>query len=294
MTLLGKILAVMVTLFALVWMFFNVQSYVARTNWKAEADKYRERADKALKAREDDYRAGQADKDALAKALDKTRKEVSDRDDRLKTLSDENTKLDANVKAMATTLDQTKQAKDQTDANLAATIAEGTRLRAQYDAAQDRLVLLVVAKEKAEADRLQAQIERNTAQGRAEQLAKTVEDLGGQVASLKRNGGKLDPVTDSIGGRPAVVPEGLRGTVTAVNEPYVSLSVGLDAGLTVGSTLSIYRLAGGGKYLGQVVVSNVYPKEAVATFRPATGRDPTRLAADERPKVGDEVSKLGQ
>ena len=41
MTWLGKILTIVIFLGALVWAFLTVQTYVLRTNWKVERDKYK-------------------------------------------------------------------------------------------------------------------------------------------------------------------------------------------------------------------------------------------------------------
>src|SRR5688572_9285963 len=65
MTWIGKILTILVMVAALIWMFLNVQTYVTRTNWYAEAKKYREGYNTAIAAREADYRAGQTEIDSM-------------------------------------------------------------------------------------------------------------------------------------------------------------------------------------------------------------------------------------
>ena len=44
MTPLGKMLAIFVFLLALVWAWLTVNTFVSRTNWKAEADKFQKQA----------------------------------------------------------------------------------------------------------------------------------------------------------------------------------------------------------------------------------------------------------
>ncbi len=89
------------------------------------------------------------------------------------------------------------------------------------------------------------------------------------------------------------LPDSIRGTVTAYKDGYVSLSIGIDAGLTPGATLDIWREEGM-QWLGSVVVERVYPKEAVATFKPADSRRAiSKLIAKELPVKGDIVGKLG-
>ena len=80
--------------------------------------------------------------------------------------------------------------------------------------------------------------------------------------------------------------------VTDVAGDLVSLSIGIDAGLSVGTTLDIYRHEGGGRYLGTVKVTsalNLFPKNAIVTFIPARNVPFDRLRPEELPKKGDEV-----
>jgi hypothetical protein len=84
----------------------------------------------------------------------------------------------------------------------------------------------------------------------------------------------------------------LRGEVTHVSGDFVTLSIGIDAGLGVGSVLDIYRLDGGGRYLGTVKITsalNLFPKQAIATFTPARNVPLDRLRAEDMPRRGDEV-----
>ena len=88
------------------------------------------------------------------------------------------------------------------------------------------------------------------------------------------------------------LPDTIRGTVTAYKDGYVSLSIGIDAGLTPGATLDIWHEEGM-QWLGSVVVDRVYPKEAVATFKPIDSRRAiSKLSPKELPTRGDIVGKL--
>ncbi|HJZ58794.1 MAG TPA: hypothetical protein VKE74_27880, partial [Gemmataceae bacterium] len=82
--------------------------------------------------------------------------------------------------------------------------------------------------------------------------------------------------------------EGTRGTVTGYENGLVVLSIGLDAGVNPGAVLDISRLAEG-RYLGTVVVTDSYPKYAVASFKPVGQKPISRLKPDELPKIGDRV-----
>src|SRR5262249_34473974 len=89
----------------------------------------------------------------------------------------------------------------------------------------------------------------------------------------------------------------LRGQVDQVLGDLVTISVGIDSGIGVGTTLDIYRQEGEGgpKYLGKVKVSsayNLYPKQAVMTFIPARHVPSSQLTAAELPRKGDLVRPL--
>jgi hypothetical protein len=74
---------------------------------------------------------------------------------------------------------------------------------------------------------------------------------------------------------------------------FVHINIGIDAGLEPGSRLDIYRESGGGQYLGTVVVTkSVYPKEAVAEFKPARNVPISQLRPEELPRKGDVVGHV--
>jgi hypothetical protein len=81
--------------------------------------------------------------------------------------------------------------------------------------------------------------------------------------------------------------------VTGYQDGLVVLNIGLDAGLTAGAVLDVYREDGGGQYLGTVVVDRLYPKQAVAVFHPADAKRTIRqLRPEELPKAGDIVGRV--
>jgi len=89
---------------------------------------------------------------------------------------------------------------------------------------------------------------------------------------------------------PAPLPEGLTGKVTDRKDDRVALNIGIDAGLTVGAKMDIWRDdEDDRRYLGTIEIERVYPKEAVAKFTPANGRKLKDLQADELPKAADAV-----
>jgi hypothetical protein len=70
---------------------------------------------------------------------------------------------------------------------------------------------------------------------------------------------------------------------------YALVSLGTDAGLEPGSRLAVYREGKEGRYLGTLVVTKVYPKEAVAEFKPVRAVAVEKLRPAELPRKGDSV-----
>ena len=92
---------------------------------------------------------------------------------------------------------------------------------------------------------------------------------------------------------PPPVLANLRGEVTDVAGDLLTISVGIDSGMAVGTVLDVYRLEGGGKYLGTVKVTsalNLFSKQAIVTFtRPAATSRSTACPSPTCPKKGDLV-----
>lgn len=86
------------------------------------------------------------------------------------------------------------------------------------------------------------------------------------------------------------LPEGLKGSVTDYKDGLVVINIGIDAGLSKGAKLDIYRDDDKDpQYLGTIVIERVYPKEAVAAFKPASGKALKDLKPEELPKKTDTV-----
>lgn len=151
--------------------------------------------------------------------------------------------------------------------NLERAIRELDAVRKRNGQLEDERLRLVLDREKADAARLAAESDNKQLRDRYE--------------------GKGRPAT-LVG-----VADGVRGTITGLDAggaELITLSVGLDAGLTRGVELEVYRPGGRGQRLGTAVVAEVGAKSATARFKPADGRPFSQLSAAERPRVGDVVS----
>ena len=128
----------------------------------------------------------------------------------------------------------------------------------------------------------------------ADENARKIETLAAQVTELRLTGGSgTASVLRSIERQPSPLPDNIRGSVQEVAGDFVRISIGIDAGLEPGSRLDIYRTDGGGQYLGTLVVTrSLYPKEAVAEFKPKRSVPVAQLRPDELPRKGDTVGQV--
>jgi hypothetical protein len=292
MTWLGKILAVLVMVLALVWMWFTASVYVARTNWRDQAVGYKKGFEEARTARESEYRVYLSEKDALARQLKAEQ-------DRAATLAAQVNKAEAdNLANIAKLAVLTKGFTDLNEkatvlqANLDTALARADKLQTRNTELEDERVALIRSKETADREREAAEREARQAQAEKALADRRIEELTDQVADARdgRPGGPLRNL-DRV---PAPVPEGTRGTVLAYENGLIAISLGIDSGVVVGSQLDVYRESNGGRYLGTVVIDRAYAKQAVGTFRPADPRRPVgQLRPEERPKPDDIVGKVG-
>jgi hypothetical protein len=299
MTWLGKILAIVVMLLSLAWMWLTATDYTTRVNWKAQRDAYKKAFEEAVAARSSEHNRHQAEMESLYKTVDSVQKELIARraelDTSLKANKDNKAELDRLTTAVATADIQVQ--KIQTSYNAA--IKELDIVRDRNNKLEADRVELTITREQARRDELAARNEANLQRQIATDRARENDDLRAENAQLRATGGgdATRIVQKSVEKAAPPAPENLRGTVTAYDRAsapdLVEISLGLDAGLTFGSELDIYRLEGGGQHLGTIVVTYVYAKRAVARFKPASGLAIARLRADQLPKVGDVVAPLG-
>jgi hypothetical protein len=185
--------------------------------------------------------------------------------------------LDSNNRAMRLGLERLTTGMTGIDKQVVLLQTNLERARGELDAVRKRngqleeeRLQLLADREKAEAARLVAEIDNK-------QLRDRYEGRGGKPATL------------------VAAPEAPRGTITGLDPAgtdLMTISVGLDVGLTRGTELDVYRAGVGGKHLGTAVVAEVGQKSATARFKPAGGKTFAEVVASERPRVGDVVSKV--
>jgi small-conductance mechanosensitive channel len=287
MTWLGKILAFFVFVGAVASMYLNVQAFVLRTNWKAEADKWRQAYEQIRTARESEYQRFRSTEDVLQRQLSIERRRISELEKSVADLVDRGKRETDAVRELQKLYDEADIKAVQLQASRDALIKEVSSVRMRNEALENDRQRLVIAAEEARREALQARISERAAQFVAEQNAQLVESLREQLRN--RFSGDLRTALDKPA--PPVLPN-LRGEVTAVKDDLVVLSIGYEAGLNVGTELDIYRTQGQPRYLGTVRITsaaNLYPKQAVATFFPARKVSFNRLTPEEKPRPGDLV-----
>ena len=296
MTWLGKILTFVVMIGAVVWAYFTAQAYVTRVNWKTELDRERvarKAADAALLA---EQRRHLAKEDLLARQLADTKSRVTGYEEQIAKFD-----KDAADLAAIRLADQKRQvefdAKQmERGAAVERTLKELATVRARSEFLENRLVALTLETENAKRDATRANNEAKLALTIADENAKKVEDLQARLATARAGGGGAGGTAlRNFDKPPPPVLANLRGEVTDVAGDLVTLSIGIDSGLAVGTTLDIYRTEGGARYLGTVKVTsalNLFPKSAIVSFTPARNVPIDRLRPEELPKKGDEVRPL--
>ena len=295
MTWFGKILAFMVLVLALCWVWLTATVFVTRGNWKKNADDYKTALDQVRDTRAKEYEDSQAKIAELSKQLDAERSASTASANQV---SAWRVVVETNVRDYGTL---TKSINDGDTKSIVlqavvdSSMKEVEAVRRRSNSLEDDRKDLTIALAKAMNDRAQALSEASQARGQNEDLTRRVEALNNQVAELKAAGGGGmfgGPVERSFtrGGPPTL--EGTRGTVTAYQDGLLVISLGYDAGVGPGTVLDVSRYEGGGKFIGTVTVTDAYPKSAVARFNPPYGKPPlARMAADDLPKAGDKVTK---
>jgi hypothetical protein len=298
MTWLGKILAIVVMLMTLAWMWLTAADYSTRVNWKAQREEFKKGFEEARAARESDHRRHQAELAALYKKSESIEKELIASKAERDTLATANKANKAELDRLITAAATADQQVVRLQTSLDATIKELNTVRDRNNKLEVDRQELTITREQALRDRLAALNDAKLQTKIAEDRARENDDLRALNNELKATGGRPEAIVRrSVERAPPPVPENFRGTVTAYDPArapdLVEISLGLDAGLTFGSELDIYRLEGGGQHLGTIIVNNVYAKKAVARFKPASGLPIGRLRADQLPRVGDLVGPLG-
>lgn len=288
MTTLGKILVFVNLAFSFITGALIIMVFVTRTNWKAGYDKLNagitavREENNTLKAQ---MKALLNEKDAAVQAAEGKTKAA---DAQVKLLQDE-------VKAAKDKLGAAQLQVAAANQNNTVAAAELDRRKNEVEAMEkllkDREQKLATAQIEAKNLREQtvkAQIELASALDRNANLVTQNETLARENDKVRGKGpGAAAPGTAAAKNPP---PEDVRGLIkqTDATTGLVTISIGSDAGISVGNTLEAYRTKPQPQYLGTIRIMDVRHHEAVG-----------KLISTQRRgllQVGDEVASniLGQ
>ena len=141
---------------------------------------------------------------------------------------------------------------------------------------------------RAQLDELFAHLDAEVDRAISQRQARLIEELRARLAEEKFAAPKYLPLPPVI---PPLLTPYLRGKVLDVAGDFLTIDIGIDAGLTVGRELELDR-GDGTKTIGTVKVTdtfNLYPKQAVVRFYPSRKVALRDLKPDELPKKGDRV-----
>ncbi len=291
----GKILTFVVLVGSVVWMYFTVQAFVARTNWKKRSDDYEIAYKAAVAARESEYRRNQATEDALKRLLLTEQTKSEDAVKEVAVLKTATAKITAEFTKLQEDYNKADVTATKLQANVDSSLKELDTVRKRTNKLENEAVALVLATEAAKKEEVKAKNAARLALAIADDNAKKVEELALKVNELKATGGggSTAIVLRNIEKPPPPVLANLRGQVTNVAGELLTVSIGIDSGMAVGTVLDVIRLEGGGKYIGTVKVTsalNLFPKQAIVSFTPARRDIPLdRLPIGDLPKAGDQV-----
>jgi len=288
MTWLGKILTFVVLIVSVVWMFFSVQAYATQVKWHTAVNDFKKRLEESENYRKIELARYQANEDAIKRQYDIETKRTAGLQKELAAAQEANKKFILKVEDQQKAINDsdTKSALLQT--NVDGTLKELDASRIRINQLEDKTGDLVFKAEDAKRAMVQAQNDARLARGQAEDLGKKNEELAERLNEYKQGGPGLRQQFDRP---PPPVLSNLRGEVVKVNDSgaLVTLSIGADAGLSVGTVLELSRLSAG-KYLGTVKIIDLEAKQSTAAFTPARSNVRiSQLRPEELPKKGDEV-----
>jgi hypothetical protein len=301
MTWLGKILTIVIFIGALGWAYLTMQSHVLATNWKVERDRYKAAYDEARAKRQDDSNRHVAAEDILRRQIAIEQARNASLSKTIETLSAAAKKGAVDFAALQTEFEKGDVNAVKHQANITTLNAELTAVRERNYLLEDNSVKQAIATEEAKAEMVRAQNSEKLAQqiaadnaARADALQQRVDEMRLRAGGAGGSGGGVLPLLEQ---KPAAVLPNLRGRVEDVAGDLVTISVGIDAGVGVGTVLELYRTEGGGRYLGTVKVTdafNLYAKRAVAKFTPASGKSLAQLRPEELPRKDDLIRPVSE
>ena len=260
MTFVGKILVIVIMVFALFFLALSTVVFTTEVNWKTEVTKLNEAKKKVA---DEKARLENNVKDAEAKlslAKDESAKAETEFQDRIKDLTQQNatrqTEITAQRKNVEVALQEVKAAQDEAEAR----ISESNVLRDNLKKVQDQRDEFLLQKTDLNQQIIVLQRELETAVNKNKDLRDRTALLSG---ALRKAGLSADPRTYAGIQNP---PEDVEGQVTRVDPSgkLIEISIGQDDGLVAGNELVVYRTKPTPAYVGKVRILATDPDQASA------------------------------
>jgi hypothetical protein len=260
MTFVGKILVIVIMVFALFFLALSTVVFTTSVDWKSEVTKLN---DAKKKVTDEKNRLENNLKDAAAKfevAQNEAQKAEVDFKAKIKSLTEQNSQAQTEIteqrKSVEVALEQVKAAQDEAEAR----IGESNVLRDNLKTVQDQRDAYLLQKTDLNQRIIILERELQVAQNNNKDLRDRVAVLSG---ALNKAGLSSDVVTYQGLLAP---PDDVEGVVTRVDasNQIVEISIGKDDGLVVGHELVLFRTKPSPEYLGKVKIISVDPDRASA------------------------------
>jgi hypothetical protein len=265
MTFVGKILVIVIMVFAVIFLGISTVVFTTHTNWKTATAEQKKKVDELTRKSSDLTSALDVAKKDLDTAKTEHTASIAQSESRNKTLQDEIAKANTELTAARTELEQTVQ-------NAKTALLEAEARRNETDKLREQKS----AVEKQANEFKLKQAELNDRIRELERILETATkhntDLRERVAkfsALLRQNGLSDDISQIKG---VESPPPVVGEVKRVDPSNrrVELSIGSDDGLVVGHELFLFRQTPRPEYLGKITIISVDPDQAVGRVNGTT------------------------
>jgi len=263
MTFVGKILVIVIMVFAVLFLGLSVVVFTTETNWKLEANKHKTEIgklqEKVTRAKGEADASAQLAANAKGEA-DKAVANAKAQNDRLQQEIDQRAREIQDVREkVGTAQENVRSAQQETEART----KEAVALRDLLKKVQNEADALKLRQTELNQEILTLKRQIEVAQGNNKDLRERVAIL---QTAVRKAGLNVDSVMRG-GLQPTVARNDVEGEVTKVDtrNRTIEISVGSDDGLNEGNELEIYRYTPTPDYLGRLRITSVDPDHAVGT-----------------------------
>ena len=259
MTFVGKILVVLISLFAMIFLGVSVVVFSTANNWQEATKKERTKVADFQKKTTDLDASLKSEQATLEKAKTEYAEAVKGHLARIETLQNEIKQAQGEVTTAQGNLEKLNESNKVALAEAAQRRSETEQIRNQKSEVEKQANAF-----KIQQTELVDKIRETERQNKTlDDNNKDLRDRVARFSTLLRNAGLSDDITTVKG---IMSPPSVEGEVTKVDPTgkRVELSIGSDDGLVVGHELQLYRLKPYPQYLGKLQIMAVDPDQAVA------------------------------